>query len=75
MYARLVIFQIGPGKCAIIEQLVNEFDPLYHARTGFRQVFISGDDATGEYGSFSVWDSRAYWSAARPAKPLVFRGA
>ncbi len=54
MYARLVIFKVGPGKRSTIEKLVDEFDPLYRSQKGFRHVFIIGDDATGEYGSFSV---------------------
>jgi len=58
MYARLVIFKVGPGKRSTIEKLVDEFDPLYRAQKGFRHVFVIGDDATGEYGSFSVWASK-----------------
>jgi heme-degrading monooxygenase HmoA len=64
MYARLVIFKGGPGQRATIEQLVDQFDPLYRAQTGFQNLFIIGDDCTGEYGSFSVWESREAADAA-----------
>lgn len=64
MYARLVIFKVGLGKRSTIEKLVGEFDPLYRAQKGFRHVFVIGDDATGEYGSFSVWESKEDAEAA-----------
>lgn len=64
MYARLVIFEVGPGKRSTIEKLVDEFDPLYRAQKGFRHMFVIGDEATGEYGSFSVWESKEDAKAA-----------
>jgi quinol monooxygenase YgiN len=64
MYARLVIFKVGPGERSTIEGLVNEFDALYRAQKGFRHVFILGDEASGEYGSFSVWESKEDADAA-----------
>jgi len=63
-YARLVIFKVGPVKHATIEGLVDEFDALYRAQKGFRHVFIIGDKASGEYGSFSVWESKEDAEAA-----------
>ena len=64
MYARLVIFKVGPGNRSTIEKLVEEFDHLYQAQKGFKHVFIIGEDATGEYGSFSVWESEKDAEAA-----------
>ena len=64
MYSRLVIFRVGPGKRSTIEDLVDEFDPLYRAQKGFRHLFVIGDDETGEYGSFSVWESKEDSEAA-----------
>jgi heme-degrading monooxygenase HmoA len=64
MYARLVIFEVGPGKRSTIEKLVDEFDPLSRAQKGFRHMFVIGDEATGEYGSFSVWESKEDAKAA-----------
>jgi heme-degrading monooxygenase HmoA len=64
MYARLVIFKVGPGNRSAIKKLVDEFDSLYRAQRGFRHVFIIEDAATGEYGSFSVWESKEDAEAA-----------
>jgi hypothetical protein len=64
MYSRLVIFKVGPGKRPTIERLVDEFDALYRGQKGFRHVFILGDEASGEYGSFSVWESKLDADAA-----------
>jgi hypothetical protein len=49
---------------ATIEQLVDQFDPLYRAQTGFKNLFLIGDDSGGDYGSFSVWESREAAEAA-----------
>jgi hypothetical protein len=57
MYARLVIFKVGLSMRTTIEQVVDQFDPLYRAQAGFKNLFFIGDDSTGEYGSFSVWES------------------
>jgi heme-degrading monooxygenase HmoA len=64
MYSRLVIFKVGPGKHSSIEALVDEFDDIYRTQKGFRHVFIIGDEASGEYGSFSVWESKEDAEAA-----------
>jgi hypothetical protein len=64
MYARLVIFKVGSGKHSTIEGLVDEFDDLYRTQKGFRHVFIIGDETSGEYGSFSVWESKEDAEAA-----------
>lgn len=64
MYSRLVIFRVEPGKRSTIEELVGEFDPLYRAQKGFRHLFVIGDDTTGEYGSFSVWETKEDAEAA-----------
>jgi hypothetical protein len=64
MYARLVIFKVGPGNRSTIESLVDEFEHLYRLQPGFKQVFIVGDEARGEYGSFSIWESKKDADAA-----------
>jgi heme-degrading monooxygenase HmoA len=64
MFARLVIFRVGSGKRSAIEKLVNKFDALYRVQKGFKHVFIVGDEASGEYGSFSVWESKEDADAA-----------
>jgi hypothetical protein len=64
MYARLVIFKVGLGNRSTIESLVDEFDHIYRSQKGFRHVFIVGDEASGEYGSFSIWESKEDADAA-----------
>jgi len=64
MYARLVIFKVGPGNRSTIESLVDEFDHLYRSQPGFKHVSIVGDKARGEYGSFSIWESKKDADAA-----------
>ena len=64
MYTRLVIFKVGPGMRSRMEQLVDPFDRLYRAQKGFKYVSIFGDHASGEYGSYSVWESQEDAEAA-----------
>ena len=64
MHARLVIFKVDPQMRSSIQKLVEPFDQLYRAQRGFKQVYIIGDEASGEYGSFSVWQSKADAEAA-----------
>jgi hypothetical protein len=64
MYSRLVIFEVGPGNQSTIEGLVDEFNALYRDQKEFRHVFVLGDEASGEYGSFSVWESKEDADAA-----------
>jgi quinol monooxygenase YgiN len=58
MYARMVIFKLGPGEGSTIRALAEEFHPLYRAQSGFEQLYVLGDEVGGEYGSFSVWESK-----------------
>ena len=67
MHARLVIFKLGPGDDSTIRAQAEEFDPLYRAQTGFRQLHVLADAVSGEYGSFSVWDSKDDAEAANAA--------
>lgn len=59
MHARLVMFKLGPGQRSTIQALAREFDPLYRAQPGFKELHVIADDLSGRYGSFSVWESRA----------------
>lgn len=67
MYARLNMFSIGAGKRAAAEKLVNDFAPVFKTQKGFKGVTFFGDDAAGEYGSFSLWDTRQDAEAANAA--------
>lgn len=46
------------GHRLTIERLLDEFDPPYRVKKGFRDLSIIGDGTSGEYGSSSVWDSK-----------------
>src|SRR5688572_19051206 len=64
MRARLVIFTLRPGQRTAIQALAREFDPLYRAQQGFNELYVIADDLSGQYGSFSVWQSQADADAA-----------
>jgi hypothetical protein len=64
MYARLVIFKLAPGEGATIRALAGEFDPLYRAQPGFKALYVLADELSGEYGPFSVWESKGDADAA-----------
>jgi heme-degrading monooxygenase HmoA len=50
-----------------IRALAEDFDPLYRAQTGFQELYVLADDLSGEYGSFSLWDSKHDAEAANAA--------
>jgi heme-degrading monooxygenase HmoA len=64
MHARLVIFKLGPGQRSTIQALARQFDPLYRAQPGFKELYVIADDVSGQYGSYSVWESQADADAA-----------
>jgi heme-degrading monooxygenase HmoA len=68
MYIRLNMFSVGSGKRSEFEQLANRFAPIFRAQRGFKSVtFFEADAAAGEYGSFSLWNTRADAEAADAA--------
>ncbi len=58
MYARMVRFTVEPGTRSIVETLVEGANTLYNALKGFKHVTYFGDEAAGEYGAFSLWESK-----------------
>jgi heme-degrading monooxygenase HmoA len=58
MYPRVVIFKLGQGERSTIQALAAAFDPLYRAQPGFNELYVLGNQVSGEYGSFSVWESK-----------------
>ncbi len=58
MYARLTLFTLGPGMRSTAEKLQVEILPVFKAQKGFKGITFLGDDATGEYGGFSLWESK-----------------
>jgi heme-degrading monooxygenase HmoA len=67
MYVRLNMFTSGPGTRPAVERLIDQFAPLFRSAHGFRSVTFFGDDAVGEYASFSLWDTKADAEAADAA--------
>ncbi len=57
MYAQLVIFTIGPGMRAEAEKMADEFAVAHKSLRGFKSVIYLGDEASGEYGSLSIWET------------------
>ncbi len=75
MYARLLLFKLGPGNRSTAEKLAAQFAPAIRSRKGFKSVMFFGDDTTGEYGSFVLWESKEDAEAAREAIFPVFEKA
>ena len=68
MYVRLNMFSVGSGQRAEFERLADQFAPIFRAQKGFKSVtFFEADAAAGEYGSFSLWDTREDAEAADAA--------
>ncbi len=64
MYASLVMLTLGPGKRSTGEKLADQFAPALKTLKGFKRVTFLGDEAVGEYGSLSLWESREDVEAA-----------
>ena len=58
MYARLTLFTLGPGTRSTAEKLAAQVLPIFKAQKGFKGITFLGDDAVGEYGGFSLWESK-----------------
>ncbi len=70
MYAQLVILHLGPGMRTTAEKLADQFVPAIKAQKGFQKITFFGDEVEGDYGSFSLWESKedaeAQAEAVRP---------
>jgi len=40
------------------EKLADQFAPVIEAQKGFKKITWFGDEAEGDYGTFSLWESR-----------------
>ena len=59
MYIRLNMFSVGSSQRAEFERLADRFAPIFRTQKGFQSVtFFEADAAAGEYGLFSLWDTR-----------------
>lgn len=67
MYARLIMFTLGPGMRPTSEELADQFASLHKTLKGFRAATYIGDDTVGEYGALSIWESKEDEEAASVA--------
>jgi heme-degrading monooxygenase HmoA len=67
VYACLTTIRLAPGQRSIQEQRANRSAAIYRGMNGFRSVTYLIDETGNEYGTFSVWDSRADAEAAGAA--------
>jgi heme-degrading monooxygenase HmoA len=65
MFAHLVMFSVGPESGKIAEGIADRFAPIYESVPSCKGVTFLGDEATGEYGSISLWESEAALAAYR----------
>lgn len=63
MFARMVTLQLGPGQLAVTQKIANAQDPIVRALPGFRSLTWLHNETAGEYGSFSLWDTREHATA------------
>ena len=57
MYARLVLFMLGPGMRSALEEIADELIPKVIARKGFiSESFFSNEE--GECGSFVLYETK-----------------
>jgi len=64
MYAQLFMFTLGPGMRSTAEKIADQFASKHETLKGFKSVTYIGDEAVGEYGSLSLWDSKEEVEAA-----------
>jgi len=65
MYARLLIMQLGPGMRDAATAMADEAFKLTRTLNGFVSAnYLIFDEESGEYGSMSIWQSKADADAA-----------
>jgi heme-degrading monooxygenase HmoA len=78
MHARFSVISAGPGMRSRMEELADRLATRLRNLKGFRGVTFLMDDATGDYGSFSLWESRedaeAANAAVSPQVAKIFKG-
>ena len=64
MYAQIVMVKLGPGMRSTGEKMADQFGQALKAQKGFKSVTWFGDVETGEYGSFTLWETKEDVEAA-----------
>ncbi|MFC1910449.1 hypothetical protein ACFLXC_04075 [Chloroflexota bacterium] len=57
MYAQLLMFTLGVGMRATAEKIADEFTVVHKPLKGFKSAIYLGDEASGEYGSLTIWET------------------
>ncbi|QSO52139.1 hypothetical protein JZ785_25925 [Alicyclobacillus curvatus] len=58
MYACLLKVVLGPDTRETAQRIADFFDPLLRELPGFQENYFTANYETGEYASFSVWDTK-----------------
>jgi heme-degrading monooxygenase HmoA len=78
MYARFSVISAGPGMRPMMETLADQLAARVKTMRGFRGVTFLMDEVAGDYGSFSLWESRedaeAASAAINPRVAEIFKG-
>lgn len=64
MYAQLFMVTLGPGMRSTGEKMADQFGQALRAQKGFKGVTFFGDVEKGEYGSFTLWETKEDGEAA-----------
>ncbi|MDW7650537.1 MAG: antibiotic biosynthesis monooxygenase [Bacillota bacterium] len=64
MVVSLVMFNLGKGKKSAAEDLADQFAMLHKNFKGLKSLTFFSDENTGDYGSFSIWESQEALDAA-----------
>ena len=64
MYARLVLFTLGPDGRLKAQGLADDLVPAISAQPGCASATFFGDEMDGEYGLFILWKSKNDANAA-----------
>ena len=78
MYARFSVISTGPGMRPKMEKLADRLAADLRTLKGFRSVTFVMDERSGDYGSFSLWDTKedaeAASAAIRPQVAKMYKG-
>ena len=67
MFARFGMTPVKPGAGPQMTRVLAEFAQRYQAMAGFKRLDILVDEERNEYGSFTLWETRAAAEAAAAA--------
>jgi heme-degrading monooxygenase HmoA len=58
MYAVLTTFFLNPGMSSVMFERGDQIAELFRSAKGLERIAFFGNDKTGEYGGFSIWESK-----------------